>query len=925
MLQSGTVLDKKYRIEAVIGQGSFGQVYRARDQLTSERVAIKELVPDLAGKPQAVDRFIQEAQAALRLTHANIARTYGIFQDGRIYYMAMEYLPGGSLADLLRFGPLPTDESLRITDTLCGALAYAHQLGVIHCGIKPSNVLFDAGGGVHLADFGLAHVPEGLATQRVVAGKGTTMGTVRNMAPEQLEGVCHDPRVDVYALGALLYEMLAGQPYLDFESETTPEARRRNADRIQSESPRTLRALNPDVPPWLAAIVTSALRKKPEQRYASVAEMQRAVATHDAGQPQTVAVPEPQPEPIPAPAEETEPGATNEAERRSLVGASAATLQLSLAGGSVVPLVGGSLIIGRGSGSDLVLSDAQVSRHHVSIDVGPNGVQVVDLDSANGTFVNDERLARQVPYPLRAGDTLRLGESTVLDVQARTAVPARQSDVAPLPQPQPEARLAVAEPLPPAPSPDGEGISALPSARVDTPAPTPQPKSLPGWIRALLAGIAVILLCLGGASVLLLTIPGGDRDTPAPAALASSTTAPGVSFTHTALPVGPSPEAVTTRTATLQATPVDAPKTVTSTRAPTSTTTGTPTATPTQEPTATPAATVTPAATSTSTQVPTATPAPTSTPTSAATALPAPVIAFLNASPEVVVPGNCAALAWGQVIHASGVVVQPDVGSVETPGSERVCPTKTTTYVLTATGPGGTTTTSVTVSVQAVAPDLVVESIVFNPPVPVQGQSNEVRITLRNAGTAAAGPFAWEWQPASAEPRGGTLPAGLGSGASTVVIVGWRPSESHATLATVARVDTGNAVAESDEANNELAMPVQVVQGGLPDLVVESIDFLPFPPQQGLGNQVIITLRNDGSAAAGPFDWSWQPGLAAPWTGRLVGLDAGDTAAVTFIWLPASWHTALSTVAEVDTANEVVESKDDNNRLQVDVEVVQRP
>jgi hypothetical protein len=109
------------------------------------------------------------------------------------------------------------------------------------------------------------------------------------------------------------------------------------------------------------------------------------------------------------------------------------------------------------------------------------------------------------------------------------------------------------------------------------------------------------------------------------------------------------------------------------------------------------------------------------------------------------------------------------------------------------------------------------------------------------------------------------------------------------------------------------------------DLVVESIDFIPFPPQQGLGNQVIITLRNDGPGNAGAFDWAWRTAASGPRTGRLAGLEAGETMAVVLTWIPTSLHAALPTVAEVDTANEVAESNKTNNRLQVDVEVVQKP
>ena len=226
MLQPGTTLDNgKYRIEAAIGRGGFGHVYRAHEGLTGETVAIKELVPRLVTDPRMVQRFIQEARATLRLTHPHIARTHTIFQDGDTYYLSMEYLSGGSLADRLRGGPLPVDEAMRIATELCAALDYAHSQGVVHCDLKPGNVLFDADGDVRLADFGIAYVSEQMMTRQVHTGTGAVLGTVRYMAPEQLEGVRAEPRIDVYALGTLLYEMLAGRPYLDLRPRRRPRPR----------------------------------------------------------------------------------------------------------------------------------------------------------------------------------------------------------------------------------------------------------------------------------------------------------------------------------------------------------------------------------------------------------------------------------------------------------------------------------------------------------------------------------------------------------------------------------------------------------------------------------------------------------------------------------------------------------------------------
>ena len=271
MLRPGTVLDNKYTIEAVIGQGGFGYVYRARERLTGETVAIKELVSSLLRDQQMIQRFIQEARATLRLTHPNIARTHGMFADRGTYYLAMEYLPGGSLADRMKAGPLSIGEAVRIARELCDALAHAHREGVVHCDIKPANVLFDEHGRVRLADFGIAYVSSQLMTRQFFTSAGTAMGTVRYMAPEQLEGVRDDPRVDIYALGAMLYEMLAGRPYLDFETESSMATQMRNMQRIQTESPKPLREINPRVPERLASAIERALKKQPGDRPQRVA------------------------------------------------------------------------------------------------------------------------------------------------------------------------------------------------------------------------------------------------------------------------------------------------------------------------------------------------------------------------------------------------------------------------------------------------------------------------------------------------------------------------------------------------------------------------------------------------------------------------------------------------------------------------------
>jgi hypothetical protein len=216
--------------------------------------------------------------------------------------------------------------------------------------------------------------------------------------------------------------------------------------------------------------------------------------------------------------------------------------------------------------------------------------------------------------------------------------------------------------------------------------------------------------------------------------------------------------------------------------------------------------------TSTPTETPTLTPEPSTTPTP----LPPPVIEYFQAQQPTIDLGACTTLEWGRVDYATEASIEPDVGGVATPGSTTVCPAETTTYRLTARGPGGTSTASVTVTVADILPDLLVESITFEPNPPVMGQDTNVRIVIRNIGQGNAGAFNWDWQAGSdavAEAFFDGRVPGLGAGEATVVSVIWNPGNTYDSLPTLARLDTAGEVAERDENNNQLAVTVSVVPG----------------------------------------------------------------------------------------------------------------
>jgi hypothetical protein len=169
-------------------------------------------------------------------------------------------------------------------------------------------------------------------------------------------------------------------------------------------------------------------------------------------------------------------------------------------------------------------------------------------------------------------------------------------------------------------------------------------------------------------------------------------------------------------------------------------------------------------------------------------------------------------LEWGVVSRALTATIEPNIGGVATPGSRQVCPPESTTYTLTAVGNGGSVSATASITVSAALPDLQVESITFLPNPALVGQDNEVRITFRNAGGGVAGTFAWSWTPGASPPFTGNQAGDLRAGESVLVSLFWQPDSVNPRLPTVARVDTGNSVVETDETNNEMTVDVPVVE-----------------------------------------------------------------------------------------------------------------
>jgi serine/threonine-protein kinase len=274
-LTEGTTLQAgRYQIKKLLSYGGYGFTYLAHDRLADRRVVLKELIPVLADHADAVRRFVREARTMQRLRHPNVARTESTFHDRDNHYMVIEYVSGASLSDWADRGQkMSLSQAGPIMLALCDAVHYLHQRGIIHCDLNASNVLLDASGQPKLVDLGIAHVADDFVHRAWQTQDAYAVGTILCMAPEQLKGTRADPRVDIYALGTLFYQMLAGRPYLDFEMRQTPSAQADNIYRVQTEAPRPI----PGVPDAVMEVLFTALAKDPDERYQDVAILRRAL------------------------------------------------------------------------------------------------------------------------------------------------------------------------------------------------------------------------------------------------------------------------------------------------------------------------------------------------------------------------------------------------------------------------------------------------------------------------------------------------------------------------------------------------------------------------------------------------------------------------------------------------------------------------
>jgi eukaryotic-like serine/threonine-protein kinase len=410
----GTSLGR-YEILDLLGEGGMGVVFKARDTTLRRDLAIKVMHTQFTHQQDFRDRFLQEAQAAARLDHPCIVPVYDFGQQEDLLYIVMKFVPGDNLEALLRAMRsqkqwIRLNEAIQLVIQVCQALDYAHRRGVLHRDIKPANIMIELEPREGLpyrpilTDLGLAKLAEGgLETQT-----GTSMGTPAYMSPEQARGLDIDNRSDVYSLGILLYELAVGQ--LPFQVRTITEAIRCHTQ----EPPPIPHTLLPELPDSLEAIILKALEKDPDRRYADAASLAEALTGITADlldlPVQTI---------LGESISLTTQYQQSVLQRRaSLTAAFPVTdmpgqdrIQIIHPDDTTETVMIGrrAMTIGRNPDNNIVLQGDMVSRKHARIMFSQGRYRVLDLKSANGTFLDKARLLEGVPEEWLPSVPLRIG------------------------------------------------------------------------------------------------------------------------------------------------------------------------------------------------------------------------------------------------------------------------------------------------------------------------------------------------------------------------------------------------------------------------------------------------------------------------------------------------------------------------------------
>jgi formylglycine-generating enzyme required for sulfatase activity/tRNA A-37 threonylcarbamoyl transferase component Bud32 len=267
--QLAAALGPGYTVERPLGEGGFAVVFLVRDLALKRSLAVKVLSPDMITSKTVLERFRREAETVAQLSHPNIVPLHFIGQQDDLLYLAMQCVDGGSIADRLnREGTLPVDDAVRITREVASALSHAHRRGVVHRDIKPANILVDADSQRSLVtDFGIARS----ADTTGLTATGMMVGTSAYVSPEQVTGETADHRVDIFALGVMFYEMLAGR--VPYEAPTPSAAMMKRL----GGPPDSVRTVRPEVPDAIAEVITGCLAADPAERFQTADDVIRAL------------------------------------------------------------------------------------------------------------------------------------------------------------------------------------------------------------------------------------------------------------------------------------------------------------------------------------------------------------------------------------------------------------------------------------------------------------------------------------------------------------------------------------------------------------------------------------------------------------------------------------------------------------------------
>ncbi|WP_346354539.1 Stk1 family PASTA domain-containing Ser/Thr kinase [Azotosporobacter soli] len=258
-----SILAQRYQILELIGGGGMADVYKALDTLLDRQVAVKVLRSQFTHDDEFVRKFRREAQAAAKLSHPNIVNIYDVGCEGTVHYIVMEYVDGDTLKDHILRGIIPVDTALAIACEIGEALEHAHHNNLVHCDIKPHNILMTRKGHVKVTDFGIARA----VSSATMSHTSTIIGSVHYFSPEQAKGEKIGAKADMYSLGVVMYEMLTGT--LPFAGETPISI----ALKHLQEAPKAPREIDPTIPLVLEAVILKAMAKDPEQRFRNIREM----------------------------------------------------------------------------------------------------------------------------------------------------------------------------------------------------------------------------------------------------------------------------------------------------------------------------------------------------------------------------------------------------------------------------------------------------------------------------------------------------------------------------------------------------------------------------------------------------------------------------------------------------------------------------